>query len=123
MTVGIDLVEVARLRRIVERHAGFRERTFTPTELVSAEALPERRRFEFLAGRFAVKEAVLKAFGTGLSDEVAFTDIEVAVAESGAPLLRLTGGAQRLAAARGLTRFQTSISHDAGIAVAVVALI
>lgn len=122
MRVGLDLVEVARLRRILEKHPSFAPRTYTPAELAQAAECAEIRLYEFLAGRFAVKEAVLKALGTGLSGGIAMTEIEVGTAPSGAPVLRIRGEALRMAVAEGLTRYETSISHDAGIAAAIVVL-
>ncbi len=120
--LGVDLVEVARLRRAVERHPGFLASHFTAGERARADALAEGRRFEFLAGRFAAKEATLKALGTGISGGVALAEIETGAAPSGAPLLRLGGAALRAATEAGATRFQVSISHDGGFAIAVVLL-
>ncbi len=122
MRIGLDLVDVARLRRTVEKHPTFAPRAFTPVELSLAEELPEPRRYEFLAGRFAAKEAALKALGTGLSGGVAFTEIEIGTTASGEPAMRLGGEALKAAAQRELTRCETSITHDAGLAAAVVVL-
>jgi phosphopantetheine--protein transferase-like protein len=72
---GIDLVEIARIQRMLADHGErFLERCFTPAEREYAE--PARRREEHLAARFAAKEAVLKAMGTGLDDGLAWTEIE-----------------------------------------------
>lgn len=122
MGIGVDLVEVARFRRVLERHPAFAARHFTPDERARAEALPEGRRFEFLAGRFAVKEAALKALGTGISGGVALVEVETGAEPSGAPVLRLSGAALRAAEEAGASRFQVSISHDGGFAVAFVVL-
>lgn len=118
----MDLVDIARLRRALDRHPGLAPRTFTAAELARAAEVSESRRAQFLSGRFATKEAVLKALGVGLSGGVSLTDIETDRSESGAPVLRLLGEARRLAEEGGLTRFQTTISHDAGVAAAVVLL-
>ncbi|MBD0320653.1 MAG: holo-ACP synthase, partial [Gemmatimonadetes bacterium] len=98
MGVGVDLVEIARLGRVLERHPSFAERHFTPGERQRAELLPPGRRLEFLAGRFAAKEAALKALGAGISGGVALAEIETEVAPSGAPVLRLRGAALQAAA-------------------------
>ena len=120
--IGVDLVEVARLRRVLERHPAFAERHFTAGERAAAGALPEARRFEFLAGRFAAKEATLKALGTGISGGVALDEVETGSLPSGAPVLRLGGEALRAAEEAGVSRYQVSISHDGGFAVAFVVL-
>jgi len=120
--IGVDLVEVARIRRVLERHPGFTVRHFTSDERERAGALPEARRAEFLAGRFAAKEAALKALGTGISGGVSLAEVETGAAPSGAPVLRLTGAALRAAEALGVREFQVSISHDGGFAVAFVVL-
>lgn len=119
MRIGTDLVEVARLRRVLERHPAFAERVFTPGERAVADGFVEPRRSEFLAGRFAAKEAVLKALGTGISgDDVHPAQVEVRVGDAREPLLVLSGGAERAARELGLTSFQVSISHDGGFALA-----
>lgn len=109
---GIDLVDIARIARLLAEHEGrFRARCYTARELALADDAGPARRAEFLAGRFAAKEAVLKALGTGLSGGVAWTDIEIDREPSGAPLLRLTGAAAARAAELGIARWLISISH------------
>jgi holo-[acyl-carrier protein] synthase len=120
--IGVDLVEVARLRRVLERHPAFAERHFTAGERQRADELGEARRFEFLAGRFAAKEATLKALGTGISGGVSLAEVETGAEPSGAPVLRLSGAALRAAEEAGASRFQVSISHDGGLAIAFVVL-
>lgn len=122
MGIGVDLVEVARLRRVLERHPAFATRHFTEAEREAAEALPEARRAEYLAGRFAAKEATLKALATGISGGVALDEVETGSEPSGAPVLRLRGAALRAAEEAGASRFQVSISHDGGFAIAFVVL-
>lgn len=77
-------------------------------------------RIERLSGRFAAKEAVLKALGTGFGAGVAFTDVLIHRAPGAAPEVRLTGGAAKAAAALGVTAWQLSISHAGGMAMASV---
>jgi len=112
--VGVDIVEVARIRAAVERPttgARFRTRVFTPEE----RAYCERRRnaAESFAARFAAKEAVMKALGRLLG----WCDIEV-VRTDGPPGVRLHGRAAARAAALGVQRISLSLSHTAELAIA-----
>ena len=120
---GIDLVQTRRIARLLQEHGDrFRNRCFTPAEQVYAEAA-RRRRAERYAARFACKEAVLKALGTGWRNGIAWTDIEVLREPSGRPGLRLAGECARHAAGLGIARWLVSLSHaegDAGYAVASV---
>lgn len=107
---GVDLVEVARIRAMVEEHGQrFLDRCFTPGE--QAYNAESRRRFEHLAARFAAKEATLKALGTGLTGGIAWTDIEVVSSATGAPGLVLRGAAAAAAGARGASSWLISLSH------------
>jgi holo-[acyl-carrier protein] synthase len=108
---GIDLVEVARLRRAIDEHGvRFVDRVFTPSEQSYASANP-RRYFEHLAGRFAAKEAVLKALGTGWRGGIAWTDIEVELAASGMPCVKLSGETAEVARRAGIHAWHLSITH------------
>ncbi|MDB5172155.1 MAG: holo-(acyl-carrier-protein) synthase [Phycisphaerales bacterium] len=108
---GIDIVETARIRKLVEQHGQhFLDRVFTPLEQ-SYCARSERRAFEHLAGRFAAKEAVLKVLGTGWRGGIAWTDIEIQREPSGQPRIVLTGECLRIATEQGITRWLISISH------------
>lgn len=114
---GIDLVDVPRIERMLAEHgARFRERCFTPSELAAAQS--SGREAEFLAGRFAMKEAVLKALGTGWSRGIAWTDVEVAPDNAGRPKVKLSGRAAAFAGGLGVARWWASISHVGGLAVA-----
>lgn len=115
--LGVDLVEVDRVRRAVGRTPGFVTRTFTADEQARAEAA--RDPAERYAVRWAAKEAVLKALGSGLG-AAPLTDIEVVRAESGEPSLVLHGAAAELAAARGVAGWLVSLSHTASMAQATV---
>lgn len=108
---GVDLVEVARIERVLAEHAErFLERVFTAAEREYA-AKSRLRQAEHLAGRFAVKEAVLKALGTGWSGGIAWTDIEVVRTAAGAPGVLLSGEAGEVAKRLGITGWLVSISH------------
>jgi holo-[acyl-carrier protein] synthase len=108
--VGIDVVDVARFGSTLERTPGLRTRLFTAAE----HDLP----LGSLAARFAAKEALAKALGapTGLH----WTDVEVQREESGRPRLEVRGSVAAETAAQGITRLHVSLSHDAGIASAMV---
>ena len=114
--VGIDLVEVDRMRAALDRTRGFRARVFTEGERTDLEARADP--VEGYAARFAAKEAVLKAMGVGLWS-CRLTDIEVRRAENGAPSVQLSGGALDLAVDRGVIAWQLSLSHTATTAGAV----
>jgi holo-[acyl-carrier protein] synthase len=115
--IGVDLVDLDQFARKLAISRGLVARTFTAAEQAAADGYAEGRRRAFLAGRFAAKEAVLKALGVGISD-AGPTDVEVLAAESGEPIVALRAGALRTAEARGLTQFKVSISHDGGFAIA-----
>ena len=108
---GIDIVETARIRRLVENHGQhFLDRVFTAAEQAYC-ARSAKRHYEHLAGRFAAKEAVLKVLGTGWRGGIAWTDIEVIKEISGQPKILLTGECLRIATTMGMTRWHISISH------------
>lgn len=108
--VGIDIVAVDRFTTALQRTPGLRERLFTSRELL----LPPRS----LAARFAAKEALAKALGAPRG--LAWTDAEVTRAPGGRPELAVTGTVAAAAARLGVTRWHLSLSHDAGIATAIV---
>ncbi|MEO7795468.1 MAG: holo-ACP synthase [Thermoanaerobaculia bacterium] len=121
--LGIDIVERARIERLLERHGEvFVRRVFRDGEVrVGAEAGPLRRSAH-VAGLFAAKEAAMKALGTGWAAGVGFLQLEVLRLPSGAPELRLHGEARRRADALGVEQLWLSITHDGANAVAVVVL-
>lgn len=123
MRIGVDLVEVNRFLATVATRPQVRERIFTPAELALNVSMDDQGRAQFLAGRFAAKEAVLKALGTGLSGGgIALQEIEVTKGQLGEPVLGLSGRTLALAEQMGLSQFQVSLSHDAGIVIAFVCL-
>jgi holo-[acyl-carrier protein] synthase len=116
---GVDLVEVARLSRSVERFGDrFLERVFTQAERTYAGDGP--RRDERLAARFAAKEAVFKALGTGWAQGAGWTDIEVVREAAGKPGLALHGKAADLAREIGAARWHLSLTHTGSTAMASV---
>ena len=117
---GVDLVEVARIERVLHAHPSrFPRRVFTDVERADAEAAGPRRA-ERYAVRFAAKEAVMKALGTGWGQGVGWRDIEVRRTASGEPTLHLRGAAEATARARGITDWRLSLSHVREIALASV---
>lgn len=115
---GIDIVENARIASMLETHGDrFTERVFTVTERSYADH-GQRRRVERYAVRFAAKEAVLKALGTGWSEGISWTDVEVLRLATGEPRVLLTGRAAEIAAERGIGAWSLSLSHTEQFAVA-----
>jgi holo-[acyl-carrier protein] synthase len=114
--VGIDVAEIDRFRASLERTPGLADRLFVASELLLPSG--ERRGIASLAVRFAAKEALAKALGAppGLH----WTDAEVYVEDSGQPRLRVTGTVALRAAELGVRAWHVSLSHDAGVASAVV---
>jgi holo-[acyl-carrier protein] synthase len=108
--VGIDVVDVARFAESLERTPRLAERLFTPAERVLKPVS--------LAARFAAKEALAKALGA--PPELAWQDAEVASDDAGKPSLVVTGTVAERAAKLGVTAWHLSLSHDAGVACAVV---
>ena len=108
--IGIDLVEVPRIRALLERHGErFKQRTFTEAEAAYCDACADPA--PHYAARFAAKEAASKALGTGIAEGVAWRDIEVLRDASGRPDLRLHGAARALADQLGVARCHLSLSH------------
>jgi holo-[acyl-carrier protein] synthase len=111
---GVDLVEIERFQAALSRHGSrLLERIFTTAELEEAGDHPAS-----LAARFAAKEAVAKALGTGIGP-VSWREIEIRRGSARQPLLNLHGAAAQLAADLGLTHWSISLSHSQEMAVAV----
>ena len=117
--IGIDLVEVPRIREMLEKHGQrFKERTFTAAEIAYCDACAEPAMH--YAARFAAKEAVAKALGTGIwADGVSWTDIEVGREASGKPVIILHGMAKEHA---GEAACLVSLTHTRDLAMAQVFL-
>jgi holo-[acyl-carrier protein] synthase len=119
ISTGIDIIEVARIREALGRTARFVDRVFTPAERAYCESRGEVSARHY-AARFAAKEAMLKALGTGWSGGIAWQDVEVAAHESGAPYLILRGEALAVFERLGGNRTHLSLSHTADHAIAQV---
>ncbi len=118
--VGVDIVEIARVGALLERHPRAASRLFTDAELAHAAG---RMRLTRLAGKFAAKEAVLKALGTGAGKGLWFTQVEVMPDELGAPLVTLRDAAAERARELGVARVLVSVSHETTHAVAMAVLV
>ncbi|MFY1670276.1 holo-ACP synthase [Plantactinospora sp. WMMB334] len=118
MRLGIDLMAVDELDRL-GRRPWFTRYAFAEVELAHADGLSAQRRREFLAGRFAAKEAVLKVLGTGLFEGVAPRDVAVASCPGGAPQVRLHRAARAAAERAGVGQVTVSITHKRGLVAAV----
>ena len=117
---GIDIVEISRIADMLNEHGPrFIERCFTDVERDYAEA-SDKRRFERYAVRFACKEAVLKALGTGWRNGISWRDIGIVHEPSGQPRIMLSGRCAELANERGITQWHVSLSHTDTMAVASV---
>jgi holo-[acyl-carrier protein] synthase len=117
--LGTDVCEIARVARYLERYGDrFTRRCFTPREIQYCQRYVNGA--EQYAARIAAKEAASKALGTGWRDGVHWKCFEVDSLPSGKPFLRIHGRAAELAARMGLKHTNVSLTHDAGIAFAVV---
>ncbi len=107
--IGIDLVEIERIRKLAERYDSFLGRVFAPAELEHCQAKQDP--YPHLAARVAAKEAVFKALGTGWSHGVTWTDIVVENNSAGSPTVRLSGAAERKARELGVQKTHLSLTH------------
>ncbi|MEY2498215.1 MAG: holo-[acyl-carrier protein] synthase [Verrucomicrobiota bacterium] len=119
--IGVDLVENTRIQHSLDRFGErFLQRVFTPGEIEYSQSMKFPARH--LAARFAAKEAVSKAFGTGIGKAMGWKDIDVHRKPSGEPFVVLEGGAKKLAEERGLARISITLSHTEHHAMAMVVL-
>lgn len=117
--LGVDIAEVERVRAAIERHGEtFLRRIYTPAERAYCEKY--RNKYERYAGRFAVKEAAMKALGTGWRRGIRWMDIEVTRQKGGKPSLELHGAARTIADELGVKHIALSITHTAAQALAQV---
>ena len=108
---GVDLVDISRIESMLEMHGdSFLQRVFTATEQRDAEA-GGKRRCEHYAARFAAKEAVFKALGTGWAGGISWTDVGIERKPGGQPTVCVSGEAAKVAADMGVTSWAISLSH------------
>ena len=113
--VGTDLIEIARIRRSLDRYAGFRDRCFTPGEQAYCESRPNPA--ESYAGRFAGKEAVGKALGFGVARAFAWKEVEIVGRPK--PSVKLSGRMAAVAERAGVSGIDLSMTHSRELAQAV----
>lgn len=119
--IGTDIADITRFQRFVDdNNTNLLRRLFTDRELTHCGS--KRSSASCYAGRFAAKEAFLKALGTGLRDGISWLDMEVVNDDLGKPDLFLTGRARELYQEKQITRLFLSLSHDANCAIAMVVL-
>ncbi|AYN40136.1 4'-phosphopantetheinyl transferase superfamily protein [Streptomyces dangxiongensis] len=118
MWIGVDVTHENELAALLAR-PWFRDYTYAPEELQTAASFGAERAHEFLTGRFAGKEAVLKVIGTGVGAGVTPRQVAILRAHGGAPQVRLSGAAARHARDRGIAGISVSVTHKKGVVVAV----
>lgn len=121
LSIGVDIIEVYRIRETIARTPRFVERVFTVGEREYCESKGVAAAQSY-AGRFAAKEAFLKAIQTGWRGKITWHDIEIISDAEGVPALNITGEAKRIADERGANHVHLSISHTAEHAVAQIIL-
>ena len=108
--IGTDITECLRIARMIERHGeAFIARVYTPEEIRYCQT--RKQSTQHFTGRWAAKEAVLKALGTGWRRGISWRDIEILNEPGGKPLVMLTGGAREVAQQLGITEMLVTISH------------
>ena len=119
--IGIDAIETSRVEKLLSQTGDrFSLRVFTPREIAYCEG--KKNRSEHYAARFAAKEALMKALGTGKQLGLSWQEIEVVNDALGKPVVRLSGRAKTLAEERGITTIHLSLTHLKDLAIAVVIL-
>jgi holo-[acyl-carrier protein] synthase len=117
--IGLDVAEIDRIEQAIRRHGdAFKKRVYTDAERAYCES--HRNSFERYAGRFAAKEAGMKALGTGWRGGVTWRDFEVVRERGGKPTLRLSGVARTLAEKQGVKNVVMTITHSGNLALAQV---
>ncbi|MEX1046725.1 MAG: holo-ACP synthase [Actinomycetota bacterium] len=114
VSIGVDVCDIGRMERALARHVTMPRRVFTPEEVAYCET--RARPAESYAGRFAAREAVIKALGGYMGKK--WQDISITRAPSGEPAILLSGNAKKRAEALGIERFLISFSHERTMAMA-----
>ncbi len=121
VSIGIDIIEVYRIRETLERTPRFTERVFTEKERVYCESKGAAAAQSY-AARFAAKEACLKALRTGWRGKVTWHDVEIVSGENGVPNLEIRGEARKILEKLGADKVHLSLSHTTEHAIAQVVL-
>lgn len=115
--LGTDITEIDRIQSMIDRHGDhFLERIYTPLEIEYCQR--HKMATQHFAGRWAAKEAVMKALGTGFVKGVSWTEIEIESQQSGRPVVKLSGSTAQLADDLGISQILVSISHSKSYATA-----
>jgi holo-[acyl-carrier protein] synthase len=113
---GVDIVEVARINRLLEKHSPrFEKKVFTPDEILYCQSKAEPG--IHFAARFAIKEAVMKCLGTGMDQGIAFRDIEVTHEKTGRPTIKMHGRGKDTLTRLKILTLHISISHEQNYAI------
>jgi holo-[acyl-carrier protein] synthase len=118
--IGIDLIEVERIRKQLTQGERFKNRIFSPDEIAYCES--KKNKAQNYAARFAAKEAFFKALGTGWRGGLAFNQVEILNDDLGKPEIRLHGKAEKLIEEKGITNICVSLTHLRDIASSIVTL-
>jgi holo-[acyl-carrier protein] synthase len=118
--IGTDIIEICRVKRVIEKNPAFTSKVYTKGEIAYCESKADPGLS--YAARFAVKEAFMKALGTGWNHEVAFRDIETVTNPDGSPTLVISGATKTAMDKRNIIAMHVSISHEKQYAVACVVL-
>lgn len=121
MGIGIDITEVKRIEELSLRHKEFLTRVYTPREIEFCTK--KRNKYQHLAARFAAKESVLKALGTGWSGRIGWTDVEVVNDRWGRPEVNTYGRVKEIVQERRIKKILVSLSHCRDYAVACAQII
>lgn len=118
--IGNDIIEVARVKKAIDKDNGFREKIFSPREIELCES--KSNKYQSYAARFAAKEAFMKALKTGWAEGITWSEIEILNSESGAPYLNLLNDTEKFAGKLNIKHLHISLSHLKEYAIAEVIL-
>src|SRR5688572_12333534 len=118
--IGVDLIETARVAEKISRDTGFREYVFSENEIAYCES--KTNKFEHYAARFAAKEALLKALGTGFPGGLVLNEIDINGDDLGKPVFNFIGDSAKLYESFGIVNIHLSLSHLKDIACAMVVI-
>jgi len=118
--IGTDIIDISRIRKAIEANPRFVDKIFTAKEIAycSQRAMP----YQSYAVRFAAKEAVMKAIGTGWDGVINWQDIEIVLNDKGKPSVCLYGASKQFTEAQGITGIHISLSHEKEFAIAYAVL-
>ena len=121
MEIGVDIIEIDRIERLLKKYPSFRHRVFTDEEIGYCEH--KQYPAQHFAARFAAKESIMKALGSGWGENLRWKDLEIAVNEWGKPFVQLHGSGESLRRRRGIKEINVSLSHCKSYAVAIAQVI